>query len=378
MACTSNLGVTKTIDQIVTVTSTGSVLHWGLDEDASSATTADSSGNLRTGTLNGGVVWVTPGKFGAAEIQCDGVNDYVSAASTPLTATNNWTIAAWISPASLTQLGIAVLNGVDDGTCASGCGGYGFGLGDGAGGSGAKLTGIFPGLAWYDSGYTFPAANVWHHVVMLRDQGTTKFYVDSTQTANTSATVPTAPPGFRVCSQTGVRFFNGKVDEVWVFDRALSQSEINNLYDHNAVTPSGTVVEYFPLYCTRNGGLPTQVTNVPGALGMIIDNDSAVNMGDTTSVLLPDGGFTHVGGRFVADTIDPNFRTSLPTGGQAEWEYRVKLVPPAAPGDVYACSPRRENGAAFDSYANVTTVTVTNPQNVRNISGVTIKGITTK
>src|SRR5580765_2287163 len=77
-----------------------------------------------------------------------------------------------------------------------------------------------------DSGFTFPAANQWYHVAMVRASGTTKFYVNGTQTPNTSTTAPKTPTQFRIGGQNGIRFFSGLVDEVEIFNRALSQPEI--------------------------------------------------------------------------------------------------------------------------------------------------------
>ncbi len=57
-------------------------------------------------------------------------------------------------------------------------------MGDGNGNAGSKLQGLFPGVAWFGTGYTFPAAHVWYHVVLVRTNGTTRAYVNGVQTPN--------------------------------------------------------------------------------------------------------------------------------------------------------------------------------------------------
>ena len=209
----------------------GLVGMWTFDGvDMGTTSAIDRSGNANTGWLINGTK-KSIGKIGQA-LNFDGGDDYVTA-SNPTTAVNNWTMAAWINPTQLNVLGFAVQNGPDDGVCvpSTNCAGYGFGIGSGGGLAGSKLQGVASIVAWIDSGYTFPSANTWYHVIMLRDNGTIKFYVNGVQTSLTSSAVPTTPTNyFRVGSQTGIRFFPGLIDEVRVYNRALTPTEIRQLY----------------------------------------------------------------------------------------------------------------------------------------------------
>ena len=113
--------------------------------------------------------------------------------------------------------------------------GYGFGMGNGAGAAGSKLQGLFSGIGWVDSGYTFSASNTWYHVVMLRSSGTTKFYVNGSQTVGTSASVPNMPTtNFAIGANRGPsgisRYFNGLIDEVRVSSSARSADWISAEY----------------------------------------------------------------------------------------------------------------------------------------------------
>ena len=178
----------------------------------------DAYGHLCTVT---GALWRLNGR------SFDGTDDTILSATVPTTAINNWTIVAWLNPANLAQISMVVCNGLDDGVTGDG---YAFGVGNGAGAAGNKLQGLLPGVSFLDSGYTFPAANRWYFVVMLRDAGVIKFFVDLIQTPNTFTNIPITPTEFRIGSQTGVRFFNGLVGEVCIYNRALTPLEIQHNY----------------------------------------------------------------------------------------------------------------------------------------------------
>jgi hypothetical protein len=194
----------------------------------------DVSSNSVNGTVFNAVFNAT-GKYGGA-YKFNGVNAWINGTKMATNAVNNWAISAWIKPASLPQGGSAsdliVYNGNDGG-------GYGLGIGNGAGLAGSKLTGLYGLVAWIDGGYTFASANTWYHVVMTRASGTTYFYVNGIQTANTTAIVPgTALNVLSIGCQLNVsngpsRYFNGTIDEVQIYNRSLSANEVTQQYYSN-------------------------------------------------------------------------------------------------------------------------------------------------
>jgi hypothetical protein len=189
----------------------------------------DQSGNGNNGTVTGAVL--TQDRLGAANsaYRFDGTNNVITFSSPPLTQVDNWTLSAWVNPASLAQDGIAVSVGFDNGVWGDG---YGFGFN----GSSA-LNGIFSGLTYMNAGYLMPATNQWHHVVMLQQTGTTMFFVDATQTTNNFGAPPLSPSAFTIGGQNGVHYFNGEVDDVRIYNRALSSSEIALLYAFEGDVP---------------------------------------------------------------------------------------------------------------------------------------------
>jgi hypothetical protein len=219
----------------VTSLTNGLTGYWTFDgavTDWNSNTTRDLSGNGNTGTLVSMSTSTTPaaGKIGQA-FSFNGSTNYVDTGARVTAVTDNYTLSAWVKINVLPQTagGAMVYNGDDSG-------GYGFGIG--AGGADTRLYGLFGSIEWVDAGYTFGSTNSWYHVVMERDNGLTKFYVNGSKTSGTSVSAPGTPYsghttiGAVFLGQHTVLYneFNGTVDDVRIYNRALSATEIQQLY----------------------------------------------------------------------------------------------------------------------------------------------------
>lgn len=85
---------------------------------------------------------------------------------------------------------------------------------------------------------TLPTLNTWHHIVLTRTTSSLKFYVNGVLLNTLSVTTPAAAYGtggqFMIGSRSGsyphVQFFKGLMDDVRIYNRALTNSEINTLY----------------------------------------------------------------------------------------------------------------------------------------------------
>ena len=200
----------------------GLVAYYPLDGNAN-----DASGNGNDGS----VVGAKPCKdrFGKANaaLSFNGVGNYISFKSVPLKKLDNWSLSAWINPATLSEYGMAVCLGFDDGNTGDG---FAFGMTMDNYNKGNRLTGVLGGVKWVPSGYTFPSANAWYHVVMLRSGGVTKYFVNGIQTPNKESSSPHTPTAFTIGSATRGRFFGGKIDDVRIYNRALSPEEIQAIY----------------------------------------------------------------------------------------------------------------------------------------------------
>ncbi|MDQ3803369.1 MAG: PA14 domain-containing protein, partial [Acidobacteriota bacterium] len=222
--------------EVASLTSTLSA-HWQFDE-GSGASAADSTGNGNMGTISG-AAW-SVGKFGPGALSFDGVDDRVSVASTAglSDVTNNFTLAFWVNPQSTHQI---------DSQTTAGAGGvsgqrYVFypkhGDGWGAGHAGAGVSVGTNGVSVYEHAASYmPSPLVyqgtlsgWTHVVVVYENRRPSLYVNGALVK----TGLTSPKSF-VHAQThdlgGYTggYFDGLMDDVRVYDRVLSATEITSL-----------------------------------------------------------------------------------------------------------------------------------------------------
>lgn len=210
------------------------VAYWGFNS-INSGSTPDDSGNGHTGTVTGGVSAVS-GQIDNA-LSFDGSNGKVAVGNMDVTASSGndgITLAAWINPDQWTTASrdnriISKATGTQDqdhywmlSGIASGSDTY-LRMRLKAGGSTTTLIASSGNLA----------TSTWTHVAGTYDGSTIRLFVNGSQVGSTSksGTINTS-------SSVGVtiginpdnnRPFDGKLDEVYIFDRALSASEISDL-----------------------------------------------------------------------------------------------------------------------------------------------------
>ncbi|UCD50156.1 MAG: carbohydrate binding domain-containing protein, partial [Phycisphaerales bacterium] len=213
----------------VAITDADLVGWWTLDEGEGS-TAVDWSGHDGHGTLIGGPQWVDG--FQGTALEFSGSEQYVDCgdeAGAGVTA--DFTLAAWaqMTPGNAGQyMGIAgKLRNV---------GGYnGFGLvrhssnvfrlwvSDGD-------TGGINGVASSDVTYTDAD---WHHITGVREGRSNILYVDGVrQTASNETDFVPSPDFFHIgrqYSHMDDRYFEGKIDDVRVYDKALTDAQIAEL-----------------------------------------------------------------------------------------------------------------------------------------------------
>jgi len=191
-------------------------------DEGSGEQTADASGQGNHGVVVGQPQWVD-GVAGKA-IFFDGMNDYVSAEKSLLSNLAQFTIACWIK----TDMGSADRSGlVGQNDCVE----YGFVSPD-------TLQIWTPGGGSLD--YTWPYDDTdWHHVAAVADGVSLTIYLDgrSTATGGTAtanygeSTFPLNIAGNGVFDAMGNAFI-GQLDDVRVYNRALSQEELAGLAGH--------------------------------------------------------------------------------------------------------------------------------------------------
>jgi VCBS repeat-containing protein len=197
-------------------------------EEGGGAFIYDGSPAGNDGTTTGGPTWVT-GKTGPFALSLDGVTQFVSIADDDsLDLTDAFTIAGWIKPGKLgTQY--LVKKAVHDGT-----NGYELSLS-----SSGKVFFRINQTTYPDDRYrinsltSYPIdGNTWMHVTAIYSGGTMKLYIDGVQEGG-EVTAP-APevntlPLTLGTQATSMRYFQGAMDDVRLYDRALSLDEIQVL-----------------------------------------------------------------------------------------------------------------------------------------------------
>jgi glucose/arabinose dehydrogenase len=199
--------------------STGLVGAWGFDE-TSGTTAVDSSGKGNAGTI-AGATRTAAGKFGhALSFTADG--DWVTVAdSASLDLTNALTVEGWVNPttAANSWRTLAVKE------TPSGLAWALYPFGDAGFPSGHAFT---SSELWARGPSRLPV-DTWSHVAVTYDGGSIRLYVNGVQVATR------AQSGSLITSTRPLRFggngvwgewFRGTLDEIRVYDRALSGAEI--------------------------------------------------------------------------------------------------------------------------------------------------------
>jgi hypothetical protein len=199
--------------------------HYTLD-DGSGAIATDSSGNGNHGAING-ATWTT-GKSGSA-LSFDG-NDYVQIPGL-MGQPQNITLSAWAqlnakdtSGAEVISLGDHVAIRLDS---SNGAAGFYY--------DGTTWRGTATGVSYAGTG--------WHHFVYVVDDNNNiqKVYVDGIEKGSTAYTqsISYAGLGFntfigRHANGSNNYDFNGLVDDVHVYNEALSAQEVLDLYNQSS------------------------------------------------------------------------------------------------------------------------------------------------
>ncbi|MGV9360565.1 LamG-like jellyroll fold domain-containing protein [Amycolatopsis sp. NPDC003731] len=192
--------------------------------DENVGTVAEDVVGSHDATLVGGASW-TAGKSGSA-LATNGSGQFADTGAALVNTEGSYSAAAWVR-----------FNAVGDGfqTIVSQDGDSNSAFFLQYSGADHRLAMSFVGTRALAP--TAPEANRWYHVVGVRDaaSGTLKLYVDGQLAATKSVCLGEASTGHTVIGRGKygggpVDFLNGAVDQVHVYDRALSDSDVSALY----------------------------------------------------------------------------------------------------------------------------------------------------
>jgi len=235
----------------------------------------DLSGNGNNGTPNGNV-WNASGKYGGA-FEFDATKDNIDAGSgASLDLGNSFTVSAWIKPDSLIAYG-----GIVSKTVRSDINHISWIFGCNVDGS---LVAFSPtGFVWRGSSSTGITVGNWYYVSWVISGGNVYFYVDGKAYSSGAF-------GYSDFTASNVYIgswysgndaydFDGKIDEVRIWNRSLSSGEIHQMYISNLNKyDSGKWLFYSDVFYVLPGNYTYQV--------FAKDSSNSWNSSEQRSVLL--------------------------------------------------------------------------------------------
>ena len=306
----------------------GVVGSWHFDE-GSGTTAYDTSGNDNDGTLKNGPQWID-GKYGKA-LSFDGSDDYVNCGNSSNLnfGTNDFTIESWIKTNYIEKWQLIVSKSYNPGYelfVARDNGKLLFQIGDGSG--------------WTNFlGNTVVADGNWHHVVAVADRDNNGIlYVDGNFDNEKSITSKSGSVDSEYNLHVGTRppstgyAFNGIIDEVRIYNRALTPDEISDLYNNYGYTtenyPGKVLVrKYAEPESTATIG-EEQATLMPiahwkfdkGQGNIAYDSTPNHNNGTIYGAIWTKGKF---GKALKFDGIDDYLSTQSPLNSQSQFSYSL-------------------------------------------------------
>jgi hypothetical protein len=233
---TSSFGRAANTQTANVISASGLVAHYPLDE-SSGSTATDAHGN-NDGQLENGPVWVSGPVNGA--LSFDGIDDVVTIDhASAQDISSGYTFAAWVRH-DVQSSGVrpALIS-------KNNSGGWGTQFAIGRTSAGGNVVGgnvrmsVSHGQDEAFTGWAFPYQQ-WHHLAVVWDGDEADFYLNGT--LEESVAMTTAPGtntgdlslGFgRINWSPG--YFVGQMDDVYLYNRTLSSSEITNLFNEGDV-----------------------------------------------------------------------------------------------------------------------------------------------
>ncbi len=262
----------------------GLVAHYALD-DGAGTTAVDVSGNGYDANVSGNPVW-SSGKLDGG-LDFDGAGDNLNAGFAPaIVGTGGFTVAAWVRTSATSNQVI-----VQQRSPQQFNGEYQLHVTP----SGQVRFWTFGGYSHGPFVVSGERVNdgIWHHVVGVReDDGTSKIYIDgSLDATGTGPPRPLQPITVYIGADMrgATNYFNGSLDEVRIYDRALAAGEVDDLYRYTptvqpdiAVDDSYTVNESSSLVVAAPGlldndnwsGLSVTAIDATSALGATVIGDA--------------------------------------------------------------------------------------------------------
>ena len=227
------------------------ILHYSMDEtswNGSAGEVFDETGNFNTQAINGvttanstPALTGNPGTCGYGDF--DGVDDYIQINDNPkLDLQKELSISVWINPKSLPSSGLKTIISKDEN--------YEFHLTPAG-----EINWWWQTQTFSTSGAGITPGN-WYHVAITYESGKQVIYINGIEKGARTFTgdlILNNDP-LQIGQDQGIasRFFSGFIDEVYLFDAALSADEINTIYNkrHACAEPA---IHHYEIIHDGNG-----------------------------------------------------------------------------------------------------------------------------
>jgi|GEM_PF-1407407 len=359
-------GSTTSAAAVLDVITFQPVAHWKFDEVPGSTIAVDSRGNFNGTNSPTGAAFVIGGRAGNAISIDRAANGFVNMGNNLMLGGSSFTVSAWIQtpPDDTTSDAAFVSKHL-----------AGFGNGYYLSYNHAVLS---PNKAFFYAGtrtvfaggfniVDVPVSTTsvndgsWHHIVGVHDlSGSTRVYVDGIPV---EASISSSPVGQNIApfliggstaGATPTSRYTGLVDDVQVYNRPLTDGEINFIFQNPGQAVTGApVIESPPpnvtvvlggtaIFSVTNSGIAPFTyqwrfngTNLPGATGPVLTlNNVQTNQAGPYSVRIDNAqGFT-ISTNAILTVLRPPFITAQPTnftvlaGGTANFSVTAGGTPP--------------------------------------------------
>ncbi|MCP3915268.1 MAG: hypothetical protein GY711_06915 [bacterium] len=263
------------------------------DGDAIAGTTADDIQGSNQGTMLGGM-GLAPGIVGQA-FSLDGGDDSIDVGLDPSLdiASGDHSVVTWARWTQTTGNARAFINlggfqqrfMLSTSFNSGGQGKVAYGFASSAGGGGASGT-------WFYNAGSGLNDGLWHHIAATKAGSTVQIYVDGVSVGFSVGTV-----GFLNSNVIGHGFhgnFNGDIDELALFERALSAAEVQAIYDARSAGMCKTPADPDPPVVSIDSPLDGAVLGASSVLlETTVTDDSATTVVSTPAGIdttLPAGG----------------------------------------------------------------------------------------
>jgi len=191
----------------------------------------DESGNGNNGTVNGATL--ASDRFGNSNqaFNFDGLSNEISITNPLLNLGVDFTISCWMSSSDITKIQQCLFNSINHT-------GFDVELNNENIPPNKIMYGVGNSVAFWDLIYAQGTTNnyqnsIWYHVVFLKTGTQYSLFVNNVidgSSVVSASTSYTQNVGLRIGSIGGMSFFKGNLDDFGIWNRALTQCEIQNLY----------------------------------------------------------------------------------------------------------------------------------------------------